>query len=319
MKHRIVFLDRATLKKSIEVRRPDFDHEWTEYESTQPDQVVERLKDATIAVVNKVKLTADILSQLPNLTFIAESATGTDNIDLDYCRDHGIPVSNISGYAIEAVPEHTFAMMLALRRNLVGYQRDIAAGEWQRSNQFCFFTHPIDDLAGQTLGLIGTGAIGDAVARIAEAFGMKVLRAERKGVTECRPGYTPFEEVLKSSHVLSLHCPLTPQTRHLIGLPEFEQMYQHPLLINTARGGLVDESALVKALDSGQLAGAGFDVTTPEPPEPDNALVTLVDRPNFILTPHVAWASQRAMQRLADQLIDNLEAFYRGNIKNRVV
>lgn len=318
MKHRIVFLDRATLKESIEVRRPDFDHEWVEYESTRPDQVVERLKEATIAIVNKVKMTTAVLSQLPNLEFIAESATGTDNIDLDYCRERGIPVSNISGYAIEAVPEHTFAMMLALRRNLVGYQQDIAAGEWQRANQFCFFTHPIDDLAGQTLGLIGTGAIGEAVAHIAEAFGMKVLKAERKGTTDCRPGYTPFAEVLKKSHVLSLHCPLTPQTRHLIGPAEFEQMQQHPLLINTARGGLVDEEALVNALDSGQIAGAGFDVTTPEPPEPDNALLTLINRPNFILTPHVAWASQRAMQRLADQLIDNVEAFYRGEPENRV-
>lgn len=318
MKHRIVFLDRATLKESINVRRPACDHEWIEYDRTTPDQVVERLKGATIAIVNKVKLTADILAQLPDLAFIAESATGTDNIDLDYCREQGIPVSNISGYAIETVPEHTFAMMLALRRNLAGYQQDIAAGEWQRANQFCFFTHPIDDLAGQTLGLIGTGAIGDAVACIAEAFGMTVLKAERKGASDCRPGYTPFNDVLASSDVISLHCPLTPQTRNLIDCDAFAIMKKRPLLINNARGGLVDEVALVQALDSGQIAGAGFDVTTPEPPEPDNALLTLLDRPNFILTPHVAWASQRAMQRLADQLIDNIEAFTQGNIQNRV-
>ncbi|MHA7880190.1 MAG: D-2-hydroxyacid dehydrogenase [Saccharospirillum sp.] len=318
MPHRLVFLDRATLKDSITLRRPGFEHDWVEYDRTEPGEVVGRLKGATIAIVNKVKLTGDILAQLPDLRFIAEAATGTDNLDLDACRERGIVVSNIRGYAVETVPEHTFAMMLALRRNLAGYQQDIAAGEWQRANQFCFFTHPINDLAGQTLGLIGTGAIGDAVARIATAFGMTVLKSERKGAKTCRPGYTPFTDVLASSDVISLHCPLTAQTRNLINRDAFAAMKRQPLLINTARGGLVDEAALVEALDSGQIAGAGFDVTTPEPPKPDNPLLSLLDRPNFILTPHVAWASQRAMQRLADQLIDNVEAFVKGEVRNRV-
>jgi glycerate dehydrogenase len=209
-------------------------------------------------------------------------------------------------------------MVLALRRNLVGYREDVNNGLWQKAEQFCLFTRPIGDLHGSTLGVIGNGALGQATAKLGEAFGMRVLITEHKGAAQTRPGYTSFETVLTESDVITLHCPLTPATHHLIGAPEFSKMRRHALLINTARGGLVDEAALVQALRDGVIGGAGFDVLTTEPPRAGNPLLDL-RLPNFILTPHVAWASRDAMQIMADQLIDNIEAFVRGAPQNRVV
>jgi glycerate dehydrogenase len=249
---------------------------------------------------------------------IAVCATGTNNVDLDYCRAHGIVVSNIRNYAMHTVPEHVFAMVLALRRNLAGYREDVNNGLWQMAEQFCLFTRPILDLHGSTLGVIGNGTLGQATAKLGAAFGMRVLVAEHKGAAQTRPGYTAFETVLTESDVITLHCPLTPATHHLIGAPEFGKMRRHALLVNTARGGLVDEAALVEALKDGVIGGAGFDVLTTEPPRAGNPLLDL-RLPNFILTPHVAWASRNAMQIMADQLIDNIEAFISGAPRNRVV
>jgi glycerate dehydrogenase len=312
----IVFLDRDSIQADI--RRPGFPHEWRDYPATTPAQAGERLNDATIAISNKVPLMAASLTPLKNLKMIAVCATGTNNVDLDYCRAQGIVVSNIRNYAMHTVPEHVFAMVLALRRNLVGYREDVANGLWQKAEQFCLFTRPIGDLHGSTLGVIGNGALGQATAKLGAAFGMRILVAERKGAAQTRPGYTSFETVLTESDVITLHCPLTPATRHLIGVPEFRKMRRHALLINTARGGLVDEVALVEALKDGMIGGAGFDVLTTEPPRAGNPLLDL-RLPNFILTPHVAWASRNAMQIMADQLIDNIEAFVRGAPQNRVV
>ena len=191
-------------------------------------------------------------------------------------------------------------------------------GLWQQASQFCLFTHPLRDLHGSTLGIIGYGALGQAVARLGEAFGMRWLAAEHKGVTTLRPGFTAFEQVLQESDVVTLHAPLNEQTRNLIAAPELALMQPHALLINTARGGLVDEQALADALRRGTIGGAGFDVLSVEPPRQGNVLLEL-DVPNFILTPHVAWASREAMQTLADQLIDNVEGFVRGESRNRVV
>ena len=315
---RIVQLEGESLIAAV--RRPAFAHEWVEYPGTLPGQVVERLRGAAVAITNKVPLDATAIAALPELKMIAVSATGTNNVDLDACRGRGIVVSNIRGYAGHTVPEHVMALLLALSRNLVAWRETLLAGAWQQSRQFCLFDHPIRDLHGATLGLIGSGTLGNGVARLAEAFGMRVLRAERKGAATVRPGYTAFADVLAEADAISLHCPLTPETTGLIGEPELQAMKPSALLINTARGGIVDEAALIRALKEGWIAGAGFDVITAKPPPEGHPMVDpqLLALPNFLLTPHVAWSSRPAMQALADQLIDNIEAFAAGTPRNRV-
>ena len=246
------------------------------------------------------------------------AATGTDCIDKAYCQAHRVAVSNIRTYATHTVPEHTFALMLALRRSIVPYRADVLAGEWQKAGQFCFFHHPIHDLAGARLGIIGEGALGQRVAEIARAFGMQPIFAAHKGKSGLGPLYTPWEEALETSDVITLHSPLLPETRGMIGLAEFRQMKRRPLLINTARGGLVVEEDLEIALEQGLIGGAGFDVTLPEPPPPDSPLMRIARRPNVIVTPHIAWASDEAQQTLADQLIDSIENFVAGKPTNLV-
>ena len=301
---KIVFLDRSTLKANI--RRPAFVHEWVDYAETRPGEVVERLRGATIAITNKVALREADLSRLPDLKLIAVAATGVDIIDLDYCRQHDITVSNVRNYARRSVPEHVLMLILALRRSLLGYREDMRRGAWQKASQFCLLDHEIRDLYGSTLGIIGYGALGRAVEKLARALGMRVLISEHKDAPAVRANRTSFEETLRESDQISLHCPLTPMTRNMIGTAELKKMKRHALLINTARGGLVDEAALTEALRSGLIAGAGFDVLSGEPPREGNPLLDL-NLPNFILTPHVAWASREAMQTLADQLMDNIE------------
>ena len=315
---RIVQLDGDSLIANI--RRPRFSHEWIVFSETQPALVAERMSGAVVAITNKVPISAEVVAALPELRMIAISATGTNNVDLAACKARGIVVSNVRGYAERTVPEHVMAMLLALSRNLVAWRETLIAGGWQRSSQFCLFNHPIRDLHGATLGLIGSGTLGNGVARLAEAFGMRVLRAERKGAASVRAGYTAFDEVLAEADAISLHCPLTPETKGLIGEAELHAMKSSALLINTARGGIVDEAALVRALREGWIGGAGFDVLTAEPPADDHPLVhpDLLALPNFLLTPHVAWSSRPAMQTLADQLIDNIEAFAAGTPRNRV-
>lgn len=304
---RIVFLDRNTLKADI--RPPAFAHEWREYGATSAEEVVERLEGASIAIVNKVEIRDAQLAQLHALRLIAVAATGTDNIDLKSCRERGVAVSNVRGYATNTLPEHVFMLMLALRRNLISYRRDLRAGRWQRAEGFALLTHPIRDLHGSTLGIIGYGALGSAVERLARAFGMRTLIAEHKDAAQpAREGRTPFAEVLSQSDIVTLHTPLNAQTRHLISAAELALMKPTALLINCARGGVVDEDALIEALRAGKIAGAGVDVLVREPPREGSALLEL-DLPNLIVTPHVAWASLEAMQTLADQLIDNIEAF----------
>jgi glycerate dehydrogenase len=315
---RIVFLDRATIGPSVDLRRPQFEHEWIEHEATSGDEVVGRLTDATIAITNKVPIREAALAGLPELKMIAVAATGYDVVDVAACRQRGVVVANVRGYAVHSVPEHTFALILALRRSLIGYRQDVMAGEWQKAGQFCFFNHPIRDLHGATLGIIGEGAIGQAVARLGEAFGMRTLYAAHKGVEGLGPLYTPFDEVLETSDVITLHAPLMPSTRNVLAIPEFRKMKRRPLLINASRGGLVHETDLVQALDEGLISGIGFDCLTSEPPAPDHPFWPILDRPNVIVTPHVAWASAEAMQTLWEQVIDNLENFHRGEPSNVV-
>ncbi|WP_448191092.1 D-2-hydroxyacid dehydrogenase [Azospirillum sp. sgz301742] len=317
--HKIVFLDRATVAPQIRLRRPNFAHELVEHQQTRPEEVVERLAGAGIAITNKVPLTSAVLERLPDLKLIAVAATGTDCVDKGYCQRNGIAVSNIRGYAVNTVPEHTFALILALRRSIVAYRQDVMAGEWQKAGQFCFFNHPIHDLHGARLGIIGEGVLGQRVAELAHAFGMVPLFAAHKGKGGLGPLYTPWDEVLETSDIITLHSPLTPETRGMIALPEFRRMKRKPLIVNTARGGLVDEEDLVTALDEGLISGAGFDVTVSEPPPMDNPLMRVAGRPNVILTPHVAWASDEAQQALADQLVDNIENFVNGTPSNLVL
>lgn len=315
MKHHVVFLDRQSVK--AKVRRPASAETYVEHDKTTADEVVARLRDATVAIVNKVVLREPTLAQLPKLKLIAMAATGYDCIDIESCRRRGISVSNIRNYAVHTVPEHVFMMVLALRRNLLAYRNDVEHGVWQRAEQFCFLDHPIGDLFGSTLGILGEGAIGQGTAAIARGFGMKVLFADHEPPKAPGVEFTPFAEVLEQSDVLSLHLPLTAQTRNVIGLEQMRRMKRNALLINTARGGLVDESALIQALDQGLIAGAGFDVLTTEPPREGHPLLD-VRRPNFILTPHIAWASDGAMQFLADQMIDNVDAWAAGKPQNLV-
>ena len=312
---RIVFLDRESLP--VPLRKSSFAHEWAEYDRTSPDEVASRLEGATIAIVNKVKLQGDVLSRLPQLRMIALAATGSDNVDLAYCREHGIAVSNIRDYAGDSLPEHVLALLFALRRGLFGWRQDLKAGLWQQSSQFCLFTRPMQDVAGSRLGIVGRGDLGLSLARKAEALGMTVRFAEHKGAKVVRPGYTDFDEVLGTSDAISLHCPLTAETRGLIGADELARMPRHAVLINTARGALLDYVALLDALREGRLGGAGIDVLPEEPPRQGHPLLE-ADLPNLIVTPHVAWSSRQAMETMAEQLIGNLEAFCAGVPKNRL-
>jgi glycerate dehydrogenase len=315
---RIIFLDRETLPDEIILKSFAFPNDLTVYQGTLPGEVAGRIAEADIVITNKVPVSGQALQSAPRVKLIAVAATGTDIIDIEACRKRGIVVSNIRNYAINTVPEHTFALILTLRRSILSYRDSVLKGRWQEAGQFCFFDHPIRDLAGSTLGVIGDGVLGKAVADLGKAFGMRVLFSDYKGTTGMGPLYTPFEQVLRQSDVITLHTPLIPTTRNMIGAAEFAVMERRPLLINAARGGLVDEDALAEALGEGRLAGAGFDVATIEPPPKDHVLMRLLEMPNFILTPHVAWASREAIQSLADQLVDNVDAFVAGKPKNIV-
>jgi len=315
MSHSVVFLDRDSLRATV--RRPAAAASYVEHAATAPGEVVARLQDATIVITNKVALREADLVKLPKLRMIAVAATGYDVIDVGYCRAHGIAVANIRNYAVHTVPEHAFALILALRRSLLAYRADVEAGVWQRSSQFCFFTHEIGDLHGSVLGIVGEGVLGRGLAQIGAAFGMRAVFADHAAREATDLEFMPLPELLRTADVLSLHCPLTPASRNMISERELRTMKKRALLINTARGGLVDEAALARALDEGWIGGAGFDVLTSEPPRHGNPLLD-IRRPNFILTPHVAWASSGAMQFLADQLIDNIDRWAEGRPQHLV-
>jgi glycerate dehydrogenase len=316
---RIVFLDRDTIGPGITVRRPGFEHEWIEYGKTASDQVADRLRGAEIAITNKVRIGRVALAGMPQLRMIAVAATGVDVIDLDACRERRIVVSNVRGYATHTVPEHAFALILALMRNLPQYRAEVLDGRWQREGQFSFFNRPIRDLAGATLGVIGCGSIGRAVGRIGLAFGMRVLFHDR--YVEQAPDGTELvdlEPLLRSADVVTCHCPLTPETRGLIGRDQLRLMKPQAILVNTARGGIVDEMALADAIEAGTIGGAAIDVFEQEPPDAEHRLMQLAHEHHVIVTPHIAWAGQAAMQALCDQLIDAIEAYQRGAPINTV-
>ncbi|MBK1648591.1 2-hydroxyacid dehydrogenase [Rhabdochromatium marinum] len=290
--------------------------QWRYYSHTQSTEVLERIGDARIVVTNKVVLGRPILEQSHSVQLICIAATGTNNVDLDAARERGIAVANVVRYATPAVVQHVFALMLALTTRLPDYQRAIANGAWQQHERFCLMDYPIRELAGRTLGIVGYGELGQAVARVAEAFGMRVLVAQRPAgpATESR---WPLEQLLPQVDVLSLHCPLTDATRSLIGARELDLMNPEALLINTARGGIVDEQALADALRRGSIGGAGVDVLITEPPRQGNPLLA-PGIPNLIVTPHIAWASREARQRVVEEIAANIAAFQTGTTRNRV-
>lgn len=314
-----VFLDRDSMDRGdldFTGWRSTLAH-WDFYDSTAEEDVAGRIAAAHVVVSNKVPVRAAALEQAPNLKLIVVAATGTNNIDLEAARARGITVCNVRGYATPSLVQHVFSVLLALVTHLPHYAEAVRVGQWQRSTQFCLLDFSVHELAGRTLGIVGYGELGQAVAHMAECFGMKVLVAQRPGGPQ-RPGRIPLEQLLPQCDVLSLHCPLTPDTRGLIGARELELLPRHAILINTARGGIVDEQALADTLRAGQLGGAGVDVLTREPPVDGNPLLA-DDIPNLIVTPHVAWASQESRQRLADEVARGVRAYLAGHPRNVVV
>lgn len=307
----IVFLDSTGIPASHRIPSFSFSHQLTEYAHTAAEQVLERAKDADIIITSKVILNHEILSQLPKLKLIAVTATGTNNIDLVAAKALGITVKNVTGYSSVTVPEHVIGMIYALKHRLIDYHRDqLLTERWATCGQFCYVDYPISDVQGSTLGIIGRGCIGNEVARLAQAVGMRVLFAEHQHVTTIREGYTAFDEVLKQADVISLHCPLTPQTEQLINAKTLALMKPNACLINTGRGGLINEADLLQALQSGKLAGAALDVLVKEPPASDDALwLAAKTQPNLLITPHVAWASDSALTTLVNKVAQNIEEF----------
>ncbi len=281
------------------------------HDATAPAEVADRLTGFDVALVNKVPLDRDALAGAHGLKLVAVMATGTNNVDLDACRELGIAVCNCRGYATPAVVQHVTALLTALATRWHDYDAAIRRGNWQRSGTFCLLDYPIAELAGRRLGIVGYGDLGCAVARVAKALGMTVLVAERPGAVDIRPGRLSFESLLAQADALTLHCPLTDASRQLIDADALARMPDHALLINTARGGLVDETALAEALRAKTIGGAGIDVFSREPPPADHPLLA-DDIPNLIVTPHSAWGSLEARCRLVAQLAENLLAFRDG-------
>jgi len=314
--NRGVFLDRDSVDRGdldlsgLQASLP----EWRLHDASSYDQVAARIAAAMVVVSNKVLLDEAALHRAPGLKLICVAATGTNNVDLDAARALGITVCNVRAYATPSVVQHVFGLLLALSTRLLDYRRLVQHGGWQTSTQFCRLDFPIRELTGKTLGIVGLGELGRAVAQTAAAFGMEVLVAQRPGGPS-QPGRVALDDLLRRVDALSLHCPLTPETHGLIGARELALMKPDAVLINAARGGIVDEEALAEALRAGRLGGAGVDVLSEEPPTHGNALLA-DDIPNLIVTPHVAWASRESRQRLIDQLVTNVRAFLDGTPRN---
>jgi len=312
-----VFLDLETLGGDLDLGQLEASLEsWDFHQVTAPDEVAGRIAGAEVVVSNKVMVDAATIAASPTLRFIAIAATGTNNVDLDAARTAGVVVSNVTAYGTASVAQHVFSLILALTTRLFEYREAVRAGRWAASPHFCLLDRPIRELDGKVLGLVGYGELGGGVARLAEAFGMEVRLAQRPGGPP-QAGRVPLDELLPEVDVLTLHCPLTPQTQGLIGTAELARMRSDALLINAARGGIVDEAALATALRSGQIGGAGVDTLTVEPPCDGNPLLD-ADIPNLIVTPHIAWAARESRQRLLDQVAGNIVRFRSDDPRNRI-
>lgn len=285
---------------------------WERYPATKPEQREERLAGKQIAIANKVVFDAPLLEKLPELKAILLTATGMDNVDRDYCKEHGIATYNVTDYCTASVSQHVFSLILALKTQLIPYQNMTRNGDWSRSGQFSSLAYPISELSGKTLGLIGYGSLAKGVETLAKAFGMKILIAQRAGSIKASEGRLLVHDLLPQVDVLSIHCPLTPETKSLISSTEFEGMKKTAIVINTARGAVIDNKALAQALINGDIAGAGIDVLDQEPPSLDHPLLDK-NVPNLILTPHIAWAAIEARQRVIDKVAENLQAWLKAN------
>ncbi|KGT46611.1 2-hydroxyacid dehydrogenase [Acinetobacter sp. ANC 7454] len=307
-----VYLDYKSLDQddlNLQGLEAVFD-ELTLYPSTAKADVLSRVQDVDVIITNKVLIDADLIAQCPNLKMIQVSATGTNNVDSAVAKARGIVVCNCQAYGTAAVAQHTIMLMLNLATSFLRYQQKVQQGEWQKTDQFCLLDAPIVELSGKTLGIVGYGELGKAVAKLAEAFGMNII----VGALPNRPGdasRVPFQELLPQVDFLSLHCPLTEETRDLISHAELDAMKSGAFLINCARGGVINEAALAQALREGKIAGAAVDVLTVEPPKEGNVLLD-PSIPNLIVTPHNAWGSVDARQRIVDQMIENIKAFQSG-------
>jgi len=316
MRYNIVFLDAASLGDAdlAALQQPGCELQLFPYSA--PADIVDRLQHADIAIVNKCRLDAAVLAQLPRLKAIMVAATGMDNIDLTAVATQGIQVFNVKDYAGTAVPQHVFALLLALSNQLCQYQQAVQRGDWSRSQNFCLLDYPMFELAGKTMVIVGYGSLGQATAELAKAFGMRVLIAERPDVTEVRPGRIAFNNALALADVLSLHCPLTPATQHLLNRERLAQLKAGAVLINTARGGLIETEALLAALKSGQLLAAALDVLETEPPPAEHPLLQC-RLPNLLITPHIGWASREARTRMVLKIAANIQTFVNSRVETR--
>ena len=314
-----VFLDFDTMGGGLDLSPlREATPEFVAYDVTAKAQVAERIRDADIVYTNKIQLTESLLRSALRLRFIGLTATGTDNIDLETARANGIAVANIRDYCSESVSEHVFGVLLMLSHNLPGFQQSVRAGDWHKAQDPFLLAHPVRELAAMTLGIVGYGALGQRVAELGKAFGMDVIVSARPGSSSVPEGRVAFDEVLEKADVISLHCPLNEQTRDLFDAVQFQRMKSTAIMINTARGGLVNSAALAAALGNGDIAAAAVDVLPQEPPIDGDPLLDYTGN-NLIVTPHIAWASNAARQNAIDELAANARAFIAGEKRNRVV
>jgi len=314
-----VFLDYGTMGPDLDLGElRSLVSELVLFDDSSDDEIAERIDDADIVFTNKILLTRELLQKAGNLKLIALTATGTDNIDTETAKVHGIAVANIRAYCTQSVVEHVFGALLTLTHNLNRYHNDVRAGQWQQSTEFCMLNHPVRELSAMTLGIVGYGELGQGVADIARQFGMRILVSARPGSDAIPDDRVAFGQLLAESDIVSLHCPLTNDTRKLFGSEQFRAMKNDAILINTARGGLIDTRALVDALSSGKIAAAAIDVLPKEPPVDGDPLLDYKGS-NLIITPHIAWATGEARQSAIDELVANTRAFLQGEKRNRVV
>jgi glycerate dehydrogenase len=314
-----VFLDFATMGGGLDLAPlravvPDL----TVYEISDEADVAERLRGAEIVLTNKIRLSDELLETASKLKFIGLTATGTDNIDTSSAARHGIAVCNIRDYCTASVVEHVFGVLLSITHSLPAFRTSVAAGEWQKAHDPFLLLHPIRELSAMTMGVVGFGALGRGVAHMAESFGMRVIISARPGADDIPPDRVAFDELVKTADVISLHCPLNDDTRRLFGERQFQKMKSNGILINTARGGLVDSAALAAALENGDISAAAVDVLPNEPPVDGDPLLDYAGD-NLIITPHIAWATDEARQNAIDELAANIESFLAGGDRNRVV
>ncbi len=314
-----VFLDWATMGPDLDISAMQAALPGLEvFDATDDDEVAERIAGAAYVLANRIKLSDELLDNCPELEFIGLTATGTDKVDVGAAKRHGVAVCNIRAYCTQSVAEHVFACLLALTHSLDAYAADVRAGAWQRSQDFCMLTHPVRELSSMTLGIVGFGELGRGVARLAEAFGMNIIIAARPGSEAEDSRRVSFDELLEHSDVISLHCPLVADNHKLFGAQEFRKMKNDAILINTARGGLVDSAALADALGNGEIAAAAIDVLPKEPPVNGDPLLDYEGH-NLIVTPHIAWATREARQAAIDELTANIVAYQQGRERNRIV